>query len=161
MVVQFFFMWFMIILTLILLMYAFSLEYSLNLLLTYPVPQCYNDWLCKQNIDGQIVEVNMAQNTLFGTKSALQMCTPLNSDNICNFTYTNQDGVLVTEQPGTYINTWADVSGCSSSNNYEGCPFYTVGDIYWRACYNNIEGNSYNNYNRTYFNQNQNFSLCQ
>lgn len=160
MLIQFTFMWIMIIITIILLMYAISMQYQLSLLLSYPVPQCYNDWLCQQNINGKIVEINMAKNTIFNTNSIESICMPLTTENICNFTYTNQDGETITEKPGTYINTWADVSGCDSSNNYEGCPFYKIGDIYWRACYNNIDGNNYNNYDRTYFNQNVNFLLC-
>lgn len=141
-------------------MYAISSEYQLSLILSYPIPQCYNDWLCQQNINGKIVEVNMAKNTIFADNSFQQICMPLNEENICNFTYVNQDGETVTEKPGTYINTWSDKSGCSSSNNYIGCPLYTVGDIYWRACYNGVKGNNYNNYDRTYYNLNTNFSSC-
>lgn len=160
MIIQFTIMWIMIIITILLIVYAISLEYQLALLLSYPIPQCYNDWLCLQNINGQVVEVNMSNQTLFNDNSTQEICMPLTSENICNFTYVNQDGDTVTEQPGIYINTWADVSGCSSSNNYAGCPFYTIGDIYWRACYNGIEGSAYNNYDRTYFNSGTNSSAC-
>ena len=85
---------------------------------------------------------------------------PLTSENICSFTYVNQDGDTVTEQPGIYVNTWADISGCDSSNNYSGCPLYVIGDVYWRACFNATEGSTYNNYNRTYFNENINSLIC-
>lgn len=137
-----------------------ALEYKYAQIVTYPVPKCYNDWLCLQNINGEIVEVNMSDLTLFSNNSAQNMCMPLTSDNICNLTYTNQDGELITEQPGTYVNTWANVSGCSSSNNYAGCPLYQIGDIYWRACYNGTSGSQFNNYDQTYFNENQNLSIC-
>ena len=146
MLIQFTFMWIMIIITLLLLIYAIALQYQYGLMTSYPIPQCYNDYLCKQVINGQVVEVNMSNLTLF--------------NNICNFTYVNQDGDTVTEQPGTYINTWADVSGCSADDNYAGCPYYTIGDIYWRACYNGYTGNQYNDYDRTYFNSNINSSNC-
>lgn len=135
-----------------------SLEYKYAEIITYPVPKCYNDWLCMQNINGEIVEVNMSQITLFSNNSIQSMCMPLTTDNICNFTYVNQNGELVTEQPGTYINTWA--TGCSSSNNYSGCPLYQIGDIYWRACYNGVSNSEYNNFSQTYFNEGQNLSIC-
>lgn len=153
-------MWIIIIFTLILLVYAISLQYQYSLITSYPIPQCYNDYLCMQVVNGEVVEVNMSQQTIFNSSSAQQMCALLTSDNICSFTYTNQDGQQVTEMPGTYINTWADVSGCSSSNNYEGCPFYSIGDIYWRACYNGFTGNQYNDYDRTYFSTGINSENC-
>ena len=160
MLVQFTIMWILIVVTLFLLIYAISYQYRYSLMTSYPIPQCYNDYLCKQVVNGQVVEVNMADTVLFNKNSVQQICTPLTSDNICGFTYVNQDGETVTEKPGTYVNTWADVSGCSASNNYIGCPLYTIGDIYWRACYNGYSGSQYNDYNRTYFNENTNSSIC-
>ena len=150
--IDFIILWIIIIITFAMIIYAISLEYQYNSIATYPVPLCYNDWLCKKVVDGEIVEVNMAEKVLFGSNSSHNACMPLTSQNICNFTYFNSDGDLVTEQPGIYLNTWSDEPGCFANNNYEGCPFYKVGDIYWRSCWNNIEGNKYNDRERTYYN---------
>lgn len=158
--IDFICLWIVIILTFILICYAISLEYQYASIAAYPVPLVYNDWLCKQVINGTVTEVNMASNTLFNNNSIFQNTLPLTSDNICNFTYVNQDGINITEQPGIYLNTWADLDGCNEENNYEGCPFYSIGDIYWRALWNNIEGNQYNNYSRTYWNTGINNSNC-
>lgn len=160
MLVTFIFMWIFIIITILLLIYAISLEYKYVQMVIYPIPKCFNDWLCMMNINGEIVEVNMTKNTLFNNNSSQNVCLPLTVENICNFTYIDQNGNTITEKPGTYVNTWADISTCNSNDNYAGCPFYTVGDIYWRSCYNGINGNKYNNITRTYFNENQNLSLC-
>ncbi len=137
-----------------------SLEYKYAQIVTYPVPKCYNDYLCLQNINGVVTEVNMSKLTLFSNNSAKNLCIPLTNSNICSFTYTNQYGEIVTEKPGTYVNTWSTDFGCSSDNNYEGCPLYKIGDIYWRACYNGVTGSKYNDLNRTYFNENQNLAIC-
>lgn len=131
-------------------MYAISLNYQYNYLINYPIKRCHNDWLCKQVINNEIVEVNMANKTLFSENSIQRNCMPLNSSNIHSITYINQLGELVTENPSLQINTWSPNCDCSSENNYKNCPFYKIGDIYWRACYNNIKGNEYNNYKKTY-----------
>lgn len=153
-------LWIIIILTLILICYAISLEYRYATIASYPIPIAYNDWLCKNVVNGVVTEVNMSSKTLFSDNATLQATLPLTSNNICNFTYVNQDGITVTEKPGTYLNTWADVDGCNESNNYESCPFYKIGDIYWRGLWNNIEGNQYNDYTRTYWNDGMNISNC-
>lgn len=164
MLLEFVIMWIVIIFTMLIFIYAISIEYKYNNILTYPIPKCYNDYLCKQvvNVNGvqTVQEVNMSDLVIFGNSSAFDVCTPLTNENICSFTYTNQDGQVVTEQPATYINTWSDEPTCSATDNYAGCPYYSVGDIYWRACYNGFEGNSFNNYNRTYFNSNIKISNC-
>jgi hypothetical protein len=160
MILEFTVMWFMIIVTLFLIMYAIAMQYRYNEMTSYPIPQCYNDWLCMQNNNGIIEEVNMSRKVIFDEESIFQICAPLTQQNVCNFTYVNQSGELVTEQPGNYINTWSLVDGCSPENNYAGCPFYNIGDIYWRACYNNIEGNYYNNPERTYGPENTTNGNC-
>jgi len=145
-------MWILLIITFILLLYSVSLEYKYNSITTYPRPQCYNDYLCKTVIDNKVVEVNMSDKTLFDENSSLKICSPLTVDNICNYTYTNQNGEVVTESPGSHINTWSKNSLCTYENNYINCPAYQIGDIYWRGCFNNFKNNKYNNYERTYFN---------
>lgn len=144
--------------------YTVSLEYKYNKILTYPIPKCYNDYLCKNvvNVNGvqKVQEVNMSDLVIFDNSSSFNVCMPLTEENICNFTYTNQDGELVTEKPATFVNTWSNEPTCSSSDNYTGCPYYSIGDIYWRACYNGYEKNQFNNASRTYFNSNIKNSNC-
>lgn len=149
-------LWILITTSLLLTMYCFSLYYQYNQIFSYPISQCYNDYLCKQNINGKIVEINMSQKSLFQNN----ICAPLTNSSLCNFTYTNANGENVTEKPGNYINTWSLVEGCTSENNFANCPFYSTGDIYWRACYNNIQGNYYNNSNQTYGKENTLIGRC-
>lgn len=151
MIVLFIVVWIIIILTLLLIMYAAALNYQYNYLINYPVKRCHNDWLCKKVINDEIVEVNMTDKTLYSSSSVEKNFTPLNPFTINSFTYVNQNGELVTENPSKHINTWSTNLNCSSNDNYKYCPFYKIGDIYWRACYNNIKGNEYNNYEKTYF----------
>lgn len=158
--VDFICLWLIVIFTFILICYAISVEYQYANIAAYPVPLCYNDWLCKNVVNGTVTEVNMSQKTIFSQNSTVQLALPLSETNICNFTFVNQDGNTVTENPGTYLNTWANVDGCNEENNYEGCPYYQVGDIYWRALWNGIEGSKYNDYNRTYWNSGVNLNNC-
>lgn len=158
--VDFICLWILIIVSFILICYAISLEYQYASIASYPVPLAYNDWLCKQVVNGVVTEVNMSQATMFSQTATHQNTMPLTDNNICNFTYVNQDGETVTEQPGIYLNTWAGTTGCDAENDYSGCPFYQVGDIYWRALWNGIEGNQYNDYERTYWNTGTNTGNC-
>lgn len=160
MLASFTFMWCMLLITILLIMYAIALEYQYSQMVAYPVPLCYNDYLCKQVVNGEVVEVNMTNNTLFNSNSAQSMCMPLTSDNICNFTYINQQGQSVTEKPGIYLNTWSNAVNCTADQNYEGCPFYSTGDIYWRACYNSTVDSPYNDQDRTYYNTVTNLAAC-
>lgn len=154
--IDFICLWIVVIITFLLICYAIAIEYQYANIAAYPVPLCYNDLLCKKVVNGVVTEVNMAKNT----STILNNALPLTEDNICNFTYVNQDGQTVTEKPGIYLNTWATVDNCDEENNYSGCPFYQVGDIYWRALWNNIENNEYNNYERTYWNTGINQNNC-
>lgn len=158
--IDFIFLWLIVIVTFVLICYAVSLEYQYATIVAYPVPLCYNDLLCKEVVNGKVQEVNVTSKTLFSQNSTLTTMMPLTSQNICNFTYINQNGDTVTEKPGTYLNTWVDVENCDSEHNYEGCPFYQIGDVYWRSLWNNIDNNQFNDYDRTYWNSGINLNNC-
>lgn len=146
--------WFLIILTVVLSGFAVSRQWYYNQGLAYPVPKCYDDWLCLKNVNGVATEVNMSEKIVYGKNSRVQNCMPLTKETLCSpFTYTN-NGTTVTEIPATKINTWSIDPACTSGaakGDYSACPFYKEGDIYWRACYLEYFMPGQYDPNRTYY----------
>jgi hypothetical protein len=97
-----------------------------------PSPWCYKDWMCLS--PNGAPPRNMSEAALFGAGGVITACAPIDEKTIIDFVYSAApNNNIVTGHPGLEKNIWDN--SCLTDTTHESCPFYTVGDIYWRACH--------------------------